>query len=86
MKSKPLTTNVAREERIKREIVADCYDEYEARSGWHCYLEDTLAFPFEAKCIVPPVLAAFRQTGHRNREPDGRAPFFWESRLPFQSL
>ena len=34
------------------EIVVDCYDEFEARSGWHCYLEDTLSFPFEAKCVA----------------------------------
>ncbi len=33
-------------------IIVDAYDESEVRMGWHCYLEDTLAFPFEAQCIA----------------------------------
>jgi hypothetical protein len=40
-----------REERIAMEIIVDCYNESEARSGWYCYLEDKLPFPFEAECI-----------------------------------
>ena len=32
------------------EIVVDCYNEHEARSGWCCYLEDHLRFPFQAEC------------------------------------
>ncbi|MBL9159045.1 MAG: hypothetical protein JNJ70_16315 [Verrucomicrobiales bacterium] len=63
MKSKPLTTNVAREKRIKREIVADCYDEYEARSGWHCYLEVTLAFPFWGEMYRPASPRCFPTNG-----------------------
>jgi hypothetical protein len=42
----------AREERIAMEIIVDCYNESEARSGWYCHLEDKLAFPFQAKCIT----------------------------------
>jgi len=38
------------EERIENEIIVDCYDEYEELSGWYCYLEDNLSFPFEAVC------------------------------------
>jgi len=40
-----------REERIEMEIVVDCYNESEAWSGWRCYLDGKLAFPFQAKCI-----------------------------------
>ena len=40
-----------REERIAMEIVVDCYNESEAWSGWLCYLQDKLDFPFQAKCI-----------------------------------
>ena len=40
-----------REERIAMEIIVDCYNEQEAWSGWECYLEDKLAFPFQAECI-----------------------------------
>ena len=39
------------EERLEEEIVVDAYDEYERFSGWQCYLEDKIHFPFEAKCI-----------------------------------
>ena len=41
----------AREERITMEIVVDCYNEHEAWSGWWCYLDAKLAFPFPAECI-----------------------------------
>ncbi len=37
------------EARIHDEIVVDAYDEYERASGWHCYLEDQIEFPFLAK-------------------------------------
>ncbi|HEY5892670.1 MAG TPA: calcium-binding protein [Chthoniobacterales bacterium] len=40
-----------REERITMEIIVDCYNESKTRTGWYCYLEDNLAFPFEAECI-----------------------------------
>ena len=39
-----------REERITMEIVVDAYDEYERAMSWHCYLQDTLTFPFQAIC------------------------------------
>jgi hypothetical protein len=43
----------AREKRFQMEIVVDCYNESERYSGWICYLEDKLEFPFRARCIAP---------------------------------
>lgn len=40
-----------REERIEMEIVVDAYDRHERAIGWSTYLEDTIRFPFEARCI-----------------------------------
>lgn len=40
-----------REERIKMEIVVDAYDRHERAIGWYTYLEETIWFPFEARCI-----------------------------------
>jgi hypothetical protein len=40
-----------REERIKMEIVVDAYDRHERAIGWYTYLEETIRFPFEARCI-----------------------------------
>ena len=44
-----MTHNEEREHRIAYEIIVDCYDEYEVSMGWYTYLEDKLAFPFEAQ-------------------------------------
>ena len=48
-----------REERIIMEIVVDAYGPEERALGWHCYLDDTLQFPFTAKCKsrrqIPPL-------------------------------
>jgi hypothetical protein len=41
-----------REERIRMDIVVDCYGEEERALGWYNYLADTLAFPFIAHCRV----------------------------------
>ena len=40
------------EQRIHEEIVVDAYDEEEQAMGWYYSLEDTLTFPFNAKCIL----------------------------------
>jgi Calcium binding len=40
-----------REHRIDMEVVVDAYDEQERAMGWYNYLEDKLAFPFQARCI-----------------------------------
>ena len=42
-----------REERITMEIIVDCYNEREAWTGWFCYLENTLGFPFEVEFLKP---------------------------------
>lgn len=42
----------AREERIHMEIIVDAYGPEEQAMGWYNYLEDTLKFPFTARCIV----------------------------------
>jgi len=41
-----------REERIKNRITVDTYSPEEAAWGWHAYLDDTMEFPFEARCIT----------------------------------
>jgi hypothetical protein len=41
-----------REERIAMEVVVDAYGEEERAMGWYYYLEEALAFPFKAKCIL----------------------------------
>ena len=40
-----------REERTTMEIIVDAYNESEVWTAWYCYLENTLAFPFEAECV-----------------------------------
>ncbi len=40
-----------REDRIVMEIVVDAYGPDERAMGWYCYLENTLVFPFTARCI-----------------------------------
>ena len=41
-----------REERIEMEIVVDAYGAEERAMGWYYYLEDTLEFPFSARCAT----------------------------------
>ncbi|MFK0572229.1 calcium-binding protein [Endozoicomonas sp.] len=53
-----------REHRIDYEIVVDCYDELERSTGWYCYLEDRLAFPFAAECCQA-LTASPLKTGER---------------------
>jgi hypothetical protein len=42
----------ASEERIRNEIIVDCYNESERFGGWYCYLEEKLKFPFSALCVA----------------------------------
>jgi hypothetical protein len=51
MKKKTIKFNQEIEDRIETQIIVDTYDESEAAMGWHCYLQDTITFPFNAKCI-----------------------------------
>ena len=50
----------AREHRITFQAIVDCYDEIEQAMGWYCYLEDRLAFPFEAKSIAEQITSPLR--------------------------
>ena len=34
------------------DIVVDARDSWEQATGWYCYLENTLATPFKARCIA----------------------------------
>lgn len=40
-----------REDRIRNRIVVDAYDRHERAIGWYTYLEETIRFPFEARCV-----------------------------------
>jgi hypothetical protein len=40
-----------REHRIINEIIVDAYDPEERMMGWQAYLDDSLTFPFKARCI-----------------------------------
>jgi hypothetical protein len=51
MKTKTKKFNQTIEDRIDMQIIVDTYDESEAAMGWHCYLQDTIIFPFKAECI-----------------------------------
>jgi hypothetical protein len=44
-------TDKEREERIKMEIIVDTYSPEEQAMGWFAYLDDTMEFPFDARCI-----------------------------------
>lgn len=41
-----------REQRIEMEILVDTYRPEEQAIGWYAYLDDTMDFPFEARCIT----------------------------------
>jgi Calcium binding len=42
----------AREERIHMEIIVDAHDSEEQVMGWYYYLDDTIHFPFSARCVA----------------------------------
>jgi hypothetical protein len=46
-----------REERIHMEIVVDAYGPEEQAMGWYYYLDDTLQFPFLARCTAKRVIS-----------------------------
>jgi Calcium binding len=50
----------AREQRIQMEIVVDAYDAEEQASGWYNYLDETLHFPFLARCIAERATSPLR--------------------------
>jgi hypothetical protein len=44
--------NKEREERIDYEILVDAYGEEERAMGWYYYAEESMSFPFKARCVV----------------------------------
>lgn len=58
--AKTAKVDAERDERIAMEIVVDCYDEAEVAMGWHCYLQDALAFPFTATCRAKRAISPLR--------------------------
>ncbi|MDR0584034.1 MAG: calcium-binding protein [Treponema sp.] len=47
----------SREDKIMNEIIVDAYDTEERIMGWQAYLDDTLKFPFKAKCIKEIIIS-----------------------------
>jgi len=50
-----------REDRIHNEAIADANGPEEQAMGWHCYLDDKIRFPFQAKCIGVKVVSPLRK-------------------------
>ena len=53
--------NTERENRIAEEIIVDAYGPEEQAIGWYYYLQDTLYFPFPARCIVEREISPLRK-------------------------
>lgn len=49
-----------REDRIINEIVVDAYDASERAMSWFNYLEETLQFPFTARCVTARPVSPLR--------------------------
>ncbi len=47
-----LDKDEAREQRIHMEITVDAYGPEEQAISWYNYLDDTLQFPFSARCVA----------------------------------
>jgi len=56
-----LKRDEVRENRITMEIIVDAYGEDEQVMGWYYYLEDTLMFPFTARCIAERQVSPLRK-------------------------
>ena len=50
-----------REDRIHNEAIADANGPEEQVMGWHCYLDDKIRFPFQAKCMAVKVVSPLRK-------------------------
>ena len=61
-----------RENRIHNEIIVDANGPEEQVMGWYAYLDDTIRFPFQAKCVAVKVVSPLR-TGE-TVEVQGLAP------------
>jgi len=49
-----------REDRVYNEVIADANGPEEQVTGWWCYLDDKIKFPFIAKCIARKVVSPLR--------------------------
>ena len=58
---KQIPKDPAREERIGDEIIVDANGEDEVLMGWLTYLQDNLAYPFEAECIEEMKISPLRK-------------------------
>ena len=50
-----------REHRIAMEIIVDCYGPEEQATGWYCYLDEKLGFPFTGRCIEERIISPLRR-------------------------
>jgi hypothetical protein len=50
-----------REDRIHNEAIADANGPEEQIMGWHCYLDDKIQFPFQAKCTAVKIVSPLRK-------------------------
>jgi hypothetical protein len=50
-----------REDRIHNEVIADANGPEEQVMGWHCYLDDNIQFPFQAKCVAVKIVSPLRK-------------------------
>jgi hypothetical protein len=50
----------AREDRLYMEIMVDAYDAEERAMSWYYYFDDTLSFPFLAKCTAQRLISPLR--------------------------
>ena len=70
-----------RDKRIEMEIIVDAYTADEQAMGWHIYLEETMDFPFEARCIEEQEVSpldegeTIRVVGKPSSEPSLRQQF-----------
>jgi hypothetical protein len=53
--------DAAREDRIVMEVVVDAYGSEERATGWYCYLENTVTFPFTAHCTGTRVTSPLKK-------------------------
>jgi len=50
-----------REQRIENEVIVDAYGPEEQATGWYCYLDAKLRFPFPATCIAADVASPLKK-------------------------
>lgn len=56
-----------REERIQMRIIVDTYSLEEQAWGWNAYLDGTMNFPFEARCVTERAESPLEEGGNGTR-------------------